>query len=279
MPFDTGPPGAYLIYIDKRPRKERRVSQSDPADLLSIAPVAYARTPYPVKFGVPRQPGLVSGLEARIELVGPAAVPEAVRGLSSFSHVWVVWSFSHNAGADWTPTVRPPRLGGTQRMGVFATRSSFRPNGLALSCLRLLRVEERGKGEDGRECPVLHVQGADMVTGTPVYDIKPYLPFCDSEPGATGGWIEQTAWQELEVAFPPHLLGRVPEHLRAGLTQVLAQDPRPAYTRAGQEGRMFWVPLERVVVWFTVEKTVLTVADVRVLTDEEYERLRLTGTL
>lgn len=239
----------------------------------TIEAIATVRTPYPVKFGVPRQPGLVDALESRVVFEPQYRSADAVRGLETFEWLWLVWGFSHNAEAGWTPTVRPPRLGGTARMGVFATRSSFRPNALGLSCVRLAGID------DDPECgPVLRVVGADMVDGTPVFDIKPYLPFCDAHPEAGGGWIETCDWPELEVRVPPACMAAVPERLRAGLVQLLAQDPRPAYTRKGQEGRQFWVPLENLAVWFEVEGGVLTVTRVQTLDEAQMARLRATGT-
>lgn len=237
----------------------------------TVEPVAIARTPYPVKFGVPRQPGLVDALEAALELTAPYRDPDALRGLEGFDWIWLIWGFSHNRRQGWTPTVRPPRLGGTDRMGVFATRSSFRPNALGLSCVRLVAVEaERGE---------LRVVGADLVDGTPIYDIKPYLPFCDSHPDAACGWVEERSWRELEVAIADAHLERIPAHLHVGLHQLLAQDPRPAYTRGAQDGRRFWVPLENYVIWFVVRGTLLEVVDVEELDVARMERLRETGTV
>lgn len=243
--------------------------------------VARVRTPYPTKFGVPRQPGLVDALDATLEFEPPYRNPDALRGLEGFSYVWLVWGFSHNAREDggWSPTVRPPILGGTRRLGVFATRSSFRPNGLGLSSVRLLGVEQDARYADGSRGPLLRLGGADMVDGTPVFDVKPYLPSSDAHPDAQVGWKEQAAWRELEVRVPPAELQKVPQRLRDGLMQVLAQDPRPAYTRAGQEGRAFWVPLENLAVWFRVSGDVLTVVRVDVLDEARLERLRATGTV
>lgn len=248
---------------------------------LTIEPVAFVRTAYPTKFGVPRQPGLVDALEARVELAPAFRNPDAVRGLEGFSYVWLVWEFSHNRREDgsWSPTVRPPILGGTERLGVFATRSSFRPNGLALSSVRLLGVELDAPCFDGGRGPVLRVAGADMVDDTPVYDIKPYIPSSDSHPDAAVGWKESAEWQELEVAWDAGVFDRVPEHLREGVVQVLRQDPRPAYTRTGQEGRLFWVPVENLVVWFTVKGQTLTVHRIVNLDEEQMARLRSTGTV
>ncbi len=179
------------------------------------------------KFGVPRQSGLVPAVRAEVVFEPGFRVPEAVRGLDGFSHIWLLWEFSlavRGAGEEWSPTVRPPRLGGNERMGVFATRSPFRPNPIGLSCVRLERVEmtpDRG--------PVLHVSGADMVDGTPVYDIKPYLPYADSVPGATGGFAAEPPGDRLRVDLPEALARGLPAEVRAAVVGLLAADPRPAY--------------------------------------------------
>ena len=241
---------------------------------MQIDPIAHIETSYPTKFGVPRQPGLVDALHARLVFEPAYRNPDAVRGLMGFDYVWLIWAFSHNESAGWSPTVRPPILGGTRRMGVFATRSSFRPNNLGLSSVRL--VDVRFDEKDG---PVLVVAGADMVDGTPVFDIKPYIPSSDAHPSAAVGWKEAVEWPELEVSIPRDLLERVPSALREGLLQVLRQDPRPAYTREGQEGRLFWVPLGNLAVRFTVGEGTLSVVDIVELDDARMRRLRETGTV
>jgi tRNA (adenine37-N6)-methyltransferase len=245
-----------------------------------IRPVAHIRTPYPVKFGVPRQPGLVDALEGVVEFEPEFRDADAVRGLETFDYVWLIWDFSQNhRGGKWTPTVRPPRLGGTRRMGVFATRSSFRPNDLALSCVKLARVEPDAAYDDGTRGPKLYVVGADMMDGTPVYDIKPYLPFSDSKPEAGHGWVEADEWHELDVVFAPELLAQLPEHLHKGAYQVLCQDPRPAHARVTSQGRDFWVTLENYDIHFEVEGSTLTVTRVVALTPAQMQRLRETGTI
>ena len=191
---------------------------------MELRPIARVHTDFGSKFGVPRQSGLVPELAAVLEFEPGFRSPEAVRGLEAYSHIWLIWQFSENADRGWSPTVRPPRLGGNKRVGVFASRSPFRPNPLGLSCVRLLEVkldQERG--------PILLLGGADLVDGTPVYDIKPYVPYADSYPDAAGGFTDEVAWKPLEVDFPPELLERVPEEKRAALRGVLAMDPRPAY--------------------------------------------------
>ena len=191
---------------------------------MELRPIARVHTDFGSKFGVPRQSGLVPELTAVLEFEPEFRSPEAVRGLESYSHIWLIWQFSENAGRGWSPTVRPPRLGGNRRVGVFASRSPFRPNPLGLSCVRLLELrQDRARG------PLLFLGGADLVDGTPVYDIKPYVPYADSHPEAAGGFTDEVAWHPLEVEFPPELLERVPAEKRSALRGVLAMDPRPAY--------------------------------------------------
>lgn len=190
---------------------------------LLIRPVARIRTDFPSKFGIPRQAGLAAGLHGKVVFEPDYRIDEALRGLEGFSHIWLIWGFSENAGHDWTPTVRPPRLGGNVRMGVFATRSPFRPNGLGLSCVRLLEVQK--EADLGT---TLLVEGADMVDGTPIYDIKPYIPYADSIPDAVGGFAPDEG-RLLSVEIPAELEERIPEDKRTGLRAVLSRDPRPRY--------------------------------------------------
>ncbi len=248
---------------------------------LTIEPIAYVRTPYPTKFGVPRQPGLVDALESTVEFAEPYRNPDALRGLEGFDYLWLIWEFSYNRRepGSWSPTVRPPILGGTDRLGVFATRSSFRPNGLGLSSVRLLGVDLEAPYRSGGSGPALRVAGADMVDGTPVYDIKPYIVSSDSHPDASQGWRDGTAWRELEVSIPDSELAKVPHDLRDGLEQMLRQDPRPAYTRSGQEGRLFWVPLGELAIWFAVDGSALEVKRIDRLDVTQMKRLRNTGTI
>ena len=188
----------------------------------SIKVIARIRSDFQTKFGIPRQSGLVDALRAAVVFEPEFRDPDALRGIEGFSHLWLIWQFSEAVREDWSPTVRPPRLGGNARMGVFATRSPFRPNALGLSCVRLEGVEQTAEG------PVLLVAGADLMDGTPIYDIKPYLPYADCKPDAAGGFAPQRG-AELAVRIPDALLARVPEDKRAALTGVLAQDPRPRY--------------------------------------------------
>ena len=191
---------------------------------MELRPVARVHTDFAGKFGIPRQSGLVPELTAVLEFLPEFRSPEAVRGLEAYTHLWLIWEFSANADKGWSPTVRPPRLGGNKRVGVFASRSPFRPNPLGLSCVRLLEVRM-----DPAKGPLLLLGGADLMDGTPVYDIKPYVPYADSHPEASGGFTDEVDWHPLEVDFPGELLERFPADKREALLGVLAQDPRPAY--------------------------------------------------
>lgn len=220
-----------------------------------MQPVARVSTCYPDKFGAPRQSGLVPDARARLVFEPPFRHPDAVRGLEGFSHLWLVWVFSENVDKGWSPTVRPPRLGGNVRMGVFATRSPFRPNPIGLSCVRLERVDltdQRG--------PVLHVAGADLMDGTPIYDIKPYIPYADCHPEATEGFTGQVEMQALTVEIPPELLARFPVEKRDALVGVLAQDPRPRYQ--ADASRVYGLEFGGYEVKFTVSDQILTVTDI-----------------
>ena len=186
---------------------------------MEITPIAYIRSDFQEKFGIPRQSGLVEALRAEVVFAPEYRVPEAVRGLEDFSHIWLIWEFSQARREGWSPTVRPPRLGGNRRLGVFATRAPFRPNALGLSAVRLEAVEP-----DTPRGPVLHVSGADLLDGTPIYDIKPYIPYADAIPEASGGFTDRVDRLLLAVDCPPDLLERVPPEKREALLAVLAQD-------------------------------------------------------
>lgn len=224
--------------------------------------IAHIRNAFPTKFGLPRQSGLVPELVSTIVFEPEFRVPEALRGIESYSHLWIIWEFhqAHRASEKkedevlWKPTVRPPRLGGNTRMGVFATRSPFRPNPLGLTVVKLLAVEDSPEGQ------VLVVSGADMMDGTPIYDIKPYLPYVDSVPEAVGGFTEETAEYRLTVDCPQELLARVPAEMRETLLGVLSQDPRPAYQH--DENRVYGLPFGGMDVKFTVKDSVLRVVDI-----------------
>lgn len=214
--------------------------------------IARIRTELPEKFGVPRQSGLVPQLRGRVIFEPEYRNPDAVRGLEDFSHIWLIWQFSRAVREGWSPTVRPPRLGGNRRMGVFATRSPFRPNALGLSSVRLDRVEL-----DPALGPVLHVSGADLMDGTPIFDIKPYLPYTDSHPQAAGGFTDGLAHAPLTVACDPALLEHIPADSREGLLGVLAGDPRPRYQEDPQ--RIYGLSFAGRNVKFTVDGDRLTV--------------------
>lgn len=222
---------------------------------LTMHIIANIHSDFPTKFGIPRQSGLVEELTAKIVFTPDYRAPEAVRGLEDFSHIWLIWQFSKAVREHWSPTVRPPRLGGNTRMGVFATRSPFRPNAIGLSCVRLLKVEPNTP-----EGPVLTVAGADLMDGTPILDIKPYIPYADCQMEATGGFTDTAGEFLLKVEFPPELLERVPEDRREALIGVLRHDPRPSYQRKPE--RVYGMEFAGVNVRFRVEGEVLTVIEV-----------------
>ena len=220
-----------------------------------MKPIARIHSDFPTKFGIPRQSGLVEELKATIVFEPEYRNPDALRGLEGFSHLWLIWQFSAAVRDTWSPTVRPPRLGGNTRLGVFATRSPFRPNPIGLSCVRLERVDltdPRG--------PVLHVAGADLMDGTPIYDIKPYIPYADCHPEATEGFTGQVEMQALTVEIPPELLARFPVEKRDALVGVLAQDPRPRYQ--ADASRVYGLEFGGYEVKFTVSDQILTVTDI-----------------
>ena len=220
-----------------------------------MEPIAHIRTDFPEKFGIPRQSGLVDGLEGRIVFEPKFRHPDAVRGLEQFSHIWILWQFSENEKAGWSFTVRPPRLGGNTRMGVFATRSPFRPNPIGLSSVRL-----KGIVQHPTLGPVLHVAGADLMDGTPIFDIKPYLPYTDAHPQASSGFTADYEGYHLTVRFPEDLLKKVPPEKQAALRGVLAQDPRPSYQE--DPTRVYGMAFGGLEVKFSVQDGVLTVLSV-----------------
>ena len=220
-----------------------------------MKPIARIRSDFATKFGIPRQSGVVGSLQAEIVFEPEFRSRDAVRGLEAFSHIWLIWEFSENVRAGWSPTVRPPRLGGNVRMGVFATRSPFRPNPIGLSCVRLERIEF----SDARG-PVLHVAGADLMDGTPIYDIKPYIPYADCRPEATEGFTGQIEMHALTVSIPPELLSRFPAEKRDALIGVLAQDPRPRYQT--DASRVYGLEFGGYEVKFSVNGQNMTVTDI-----------------
>ena len=222
---------------------------------LNIQIIAKMRSDFPTKFGIPRQSGLVEELESTIVFEPEFRNPDALRGIEGYSHLWLIWQFSQAVRQDWSPTVRPPRLGGNTRMGVFATRSPFRPNHLGLSCVRLLGVEHTES-----EGTVIHVAGADLMDGTPIVDIKPYIPYSDSFPDALGGFTDSAEDFILEVVFPENLLKVLPENKRQAAIGVLSHDPRPSYQR--KPDRVYGLGFAGFDIRFTVEEKVLTVCDI-----------------
>ena len=217
--------------------------------------IARLHSDFTQKFGITRQSGLVDELEATVVFEPEFRNPDALRGIEGFSHLWLIWEFSQARRPEWSPTVRPPRLGGNVRMGVFATRSPFRPNPIGLSCVRLAGVELHS--ELG---PILKVRGADLLDGTPIFDIKPYVPYADSKPQALGGFASAPKEATLTVDIPPELLERIPPQKRAALTGVLAQDPRPAYQEDG--ARIYGMGFGGLDIKFRVEGDRLTVVAV-----------------
>ena len=222
---------------------------------IEIKPIARMHSDFPTKFGIPRQSGLVEELRSTIVFEPEFRNSDALRGIEGFSHLWLIWQFSEAVRSDWTPTVRPPRLGGNVRMGVFATRSPFRPNSLGLSCVRLLGVEHTE--EYGT---VLHVGGADLMNGTPIVDIKPYIPYSDSHPDALGGFTDTAGDFLLQVDFPAELLNKLPEEKREAAVGVLSHDPRPSYQRSPE--RIYGLSFGGFDIRFRVEEKLLTVLEV-----------------
>ena len=222
---------------------------------MNIEPIAHIHTDFPTKFGVPRQSGLASGLVSTIVFEPPYRNPDCLRGIADFSHLWLIWEFDKVAGAGWSPTVLPPKLGGKTRVGVFATRSPFRPNPIGLSCVRLERIEF-----SDTHGPVLCVAGADLMDGTPIYDIKPYIPYADCHPEATEGFTGQVEMHALTVDIPPELLSRFPVEKRDALIGVLAQDPRPRYQ--ADASRVYGLEFGGYEIKFRVDSQTLAVTDI-----------------
>ena len=222
---------------------------------INIQIIARMHSDFPTKFGIPRQSNLVENLESTIVFEPEFRNPDALRGLEGYSHLWIIWQFSEAVRQTWSPTVRPPRLGGNTRMGVFATRSPFRPNNLGLSCVKLLGIENTEK--DGA---VIHVSGADLMDGTPIFDIKPYIPYSDSFPDALGGFTDTAEDFILDVVFPQPLLEKLPFSKRNAAIGVLSHDPRPSYQR--KPNRIYGLAFAGFDIRFTVSEKTLTVCDV-----------------
>lgn len=217
--------------------------------------IAKIHTDFPAKFGIPRQSGLVPSLKATIVFEPEFRNADALRGLEDFSHIWLIWEFSEAVRSEWSPTVRPPRLGGNRRMGVFATRSPFRPNPIGLSCVKLEEIILQGEN-----APMLRVSGADMLDGTPIYDIKPYLPFTDSRIDATGGFADGVKNRCLTVKCPEELLRLIPEIQRQAVLDILGQDPRPSYQN--DPDRVYGMEYADMEIRFSVDGDILTVREV-----------------
>ena len=223
---------------------------------IRIRPIARMKSDFSSKFGIPRQSGLVQELRSTVIFEPEFRNPDALRGIEDFSHLWLIWQFSEAVRTEWSPTVRPPRLGGNTRMGVFATRSPFRPNNLGLSCVRLLGVEHTEQYGT-----VLHVGGADLMDGTPIFDIKPYIPYADCRPDAAGGFTDSAGDFLLSVDFPPALLELLPKDKQEAAVAVLSHDPRPSYQR--KPGRIYGISFAGFDIRFTVEDTTLTVVEIK----------------
>ncbi len=225
---------------------------------MEFQPIAYIHNDYTAKFGIPRQSGLVEQVESRIVFTPAYRNEDALRGLEGWSHLWLLWIFSESIRENWSPTVLPPRLGGKTRMGVFATRSPFRPNPIGLSSVKLLGVDLHTP-----EGPVIRVAGADLMDGTPILDIKPYLPYTDSHPDATGGFAEPVREYALEVVFPDEWKAHVPPRLMEPVLGLLAQDPRPSYQNDPE--RIYGVAFGGYDFRFRVDNGILTVCEVEKL--------------
>lgn len=221
-------------------------------------PIARIHTDFPTKFGIPRQSDMVESLKGTIVFEPEYRNAEALRGMEGFSHIWLIWEFSESKREGWSPTVRPPLLGGNTRMGVFATRSPFRPNPIGMSVVKLEKVELHT--ENG---PVLHVSGADMMNGTPIFDIKPYVPYTDSRPDATGGFTDIVYKTELRVVFPEQLQSLIPAEKRQPLTEVLSLDPRPSYQNDPE--RIYGLLFAGFDIRFSVNEAILTVKEIRIV--------------
>ena len=222
---------------------------------VNIQVIARMKSDFATKFGIPRQSGLVQQLRSTIVFEPEFRNPDTLRGIEGYSHLWLIWQFSEAVRTEWSPTVRPPRLGGNTRMGVFATRSPFRPNNLGLSSVRLLGIEETK--EYGT---VIHVSGADLMDGTPIFDIKPYIPYGDCHPDATGGFTDTAKDFVLKVEFPEEQLIKLPEEKRAAAIGVLSHDPRPSYQKDSQ--RVYGLTFAGFDIRFTVKDNTLTVHQV-----------------
>ena len=223
-------------------------------ETVQMQVIAKIRNDFNQKFGIPRQSGLANSVISRIVFEPEFRIDDALRGIEGYTHLWLIWQFSENIRASWSPTVRPPRLGGNTRLGVFATRSPFRPNGMGLSSVRLISTERTTEGT------VLIVAGADMLDGTPIFDIKPYVPYCDSHPEASGGFTDTAGDFLLEVDFPEALLRKIPKEKHDGVLEVLSHDPRPSYQN--DPDRVYGLTFGSFDIRFTVKENILSVQEV-----------------
>lgn len=221
---------------------------------MEMRKIAVMHSDFPSKFGIPRQSGLVNELRSYIEFEAEFRNPDVIRGLEGFSHIWVIWMFSENIRTEWTATVRPPRLGGNTRIGVFATRSPFRPNPIGMSCVKIEEIRNTDKG------PVIVVSGADLMDGTPILDIKPYIPVSDCHTEALGGFTDETSKYRLNVSITQELMRRIPEDKRKAVIAVLENDPRPAYHHDSE--RLYGFPFADMEIKFKVNERELTVCDI-----------------
>ena len=218
--------------------------------------IAHIRSDFSEKFGIPRQSGLVDSTRATIVFEPEYRNPDAFRGLDGYSHLWLIWQFSETVREDWSPTVRPPRLGGNKRMGVFATRSPFRPNPIGLSSVRITGIDLHSA-----EGPIIHVAGADLLDGTPIYDIKPYLPYTDSHPDARGGFGFTPGEGAVNVRISDELLAKIPKELRESALDLLREDPRPGYQN--DPNRVYYMAYADFEIGFTVDGDILTVTEIK----------------
>lgn len=232
------------------------------SEIIRMNIIAKVHTDFKTKFGLPRQSGLIPELKGRIIFEPEYRQPEAFRGLEGFSHIWILWKFSESKKEHWAATVTPPRLGGKKRVGVFATRSPFRPNDIGMSCVKLESIEY-----DSKSGPILHVAGIDMMDQTPVYDIKPYIPYADCHPEAKEGFVTQTKDYALDVIFPLDLLEIIPKEKQNAIMEVLKQDPRPAYD--ADSNRRYGVDFAGFDVRFYVRDGVLSVCEIEILSTGE----------
>ena len=221
---------------------------------VNIQIIARMHSDFATKFGIPRQSGLVEELRSTSVFEPEFRNPDALRGIEDFSHLWIIWQFSEAVRTGWSPTVRPPRLGGNTRMGVFATRSPFRPNSIGLSCVKLIGLEETDQGT------VIRVAGADLMDGTPILDIKPYIPYCDAHPEALGGFTANAGDFLLKVEFPSELLAMFPQDKQAAVLEVLSHDPRPSYQ--ADSDRIYGLSFAGFDIRFIVDNNVLYVKEV-----------------